>query len=261
MNLRQVVIGSTLLVCGPCFLIAADSLESLHGHCTIRAEEYANRASLNLEHGDCSGHDCGTQNMDLPWSVLSGFALTDLAREGAKADTVVNGEAGRLTCSGTVHDQRLSGDYTFVPDRSFVARMDRAGYHGLDSDKLLAYTLFQITMSWIESLQQAGVTGMDANNLIALKIFKADAAFVRQLGELGYPTPPAEKLIALRVQGVDPAEVKQIRALGLDPSLDELIQMRIFKVTPDFVKRMQARGFNNLSISKLVQIRIFNLAE
>jgi hypothetical protein len=39
------------------------------------------------------------------------------------------------------------------------------------------------------------------------------------------------------------------------------VQIRIFKITPDFVHRMQERGFKNLTIAKLVQIRIFNLAE
>jgi hypothetical protein len=78
---------------------------------------------------------------------------------------------------------------------------------------------------------------------------------------LGYPTPDAGKLVALRVQHVDPEEVKQIRALGYQPTLDELIQMRIFHITPDFIHRMQAKGLNDLTISKLVQIRIFKLAE
>jgi hypothetical protein len=49
--------------------------------------------------------------------------------------------------------------------------------------------------------------------------------------------------------------------MGYQPTLDELVQMRIFKVTPDFIRRMQARGLKDLTISKLVQIRIFNLAE
>ena len=78
---------------------------------------------------------------------------------------------------------------------------------------------------------------------------------------LGYPAPDAEKLVALRVQRVDPDEVKQIRALGYQPTLDELIQMRIFNITPAFIHRMQSRGLENLTISKLVQIRIFNLAD
>jgi len=44
-------------------------------------------------------------------------------------------------------------------------------------------------------------------------------------------------------------------------TLDQLVEMRIFKVTPDFIERMRARGLNNLTISKLVQIRIFKLDE
>ncbi|MBV8115269.1 MAG: hypothetical protein JO300_11035, partial [Silvibacterium sp.] len=48
---------------------------------------------------------------------------------------------------------------------------------------------------------------------------------------------------------------------GYHPTLDELIQMRIFHVTPDFIQRMKAKGFENLTIAKLVQIRIFKLAE
>jgi hypothetical protein len=59
----------------------------------------------------------------------------------------------------------------------------------------------------------------------------------------------------------NPEEVKQIRAMDYRPTVDEPIQMRIFKITPDFIHRMQARGLNDLTISKLVQIRIFNLAE
>ena len=37
--------------------------------------------------------------------------------------------------------------------------------------------------------------------------------------------------------------------------------MRIFKITPEFIHHMQDRGLNNLTIAKLVQIRIFKLAE
>ncbi len=65
----------------------------------------------------------------------------------------------------------------------------------------------------------------------------------------------------MSIHGVDTADIKQVQAMGYKPTVDELIQMRIFKVTPDFIQRMQAKGFNNLTISKLVQIRIFKLAE
>ena len=261
MNTKQILIAALLLTWGSRLSLAENSLDTLRGDCVISSSERADRARLNMERGDCQHYDCHNQNNDEPWSAITGFSLADLHHEGSHADAVISAEAGKLTCSGTVHDLRLVGEYTFVPDQSFVNRMSEAGFHGLDSEKLLVYTLFHIQMSWIKSLQQAGVTEIDADNLIALRIFQADAAYVHELAELGYPAPAASKLIALRVQGVDPAEVKQVRALGLNPSMDELVQMRIFKVTPDFIKRMRARNLGDLTISKLVQIRIFNLAE
>jgi hypothetical protein len=102
---------------------------------------------------------------------------------------------------------------------------------------------------------------MDSGKILALRIFKIDAAFVRAMAALGYPNLSADKLISFGVQGVNADEVKQYRALGYQPNADELIQMRIFKVTPDFIQRMDDRGLGKLTIGKLVQIRIFNLAD
>ncbi len=109
--------------------------------------------------------------------------------------------------------------------------------------------------------QQAGVKGLTIDNLIAMRIFNVDPGYISGLTSLGYALPDADKLIALRVQRVDPEEVRQIRALGLEPTLDELIQIRIFGITPEFVRTMQSRGFKDLTVAKLVQIKIFKLDE
>jgi hypothetical protein len=113
----------------------------------------------------------------------------------------------------------------------------------------------------VQQLQTAGVTDMDSGKLIALRIFKITPDYVHSMDALGYSHHEAGKLIAFGVHHVNPDEVKQYRAMGYDPTADQLIQMRIFKVTPEFIHRMQDRGFNNLTISKLVQIRIFKLAD
>jgi hypothetical protein len=244
------------------FLQAEQHLRILNGSCSIAATANEAEVDLRLESGGCAGNDhCGSTNTQEPLSAFLGFTLADLRREGAHVDAVLRAEAGTLTCSGAVHDGRLSGAFNFVPDPAFADRMLQMGYRDLDEEKLQAYTLFRIGIAWVRSLQSAGVSGLDSANLIALRIFHADTDYVHSLNALGYSTPDAGKLIALRVHRVDLEEVKQIRALGYQPTLDELIQMRIFHITPDFIHRMQARGLNNLTISKLVQIRIFNLAE
>ncbi|HTZ89639.1 MAG TPA: hypothetical protein VMA71_04820 [Alloacidobacterium sp.] len=255
---------SALLVaaCTPC-LHADEQLQPLHGSCSIAPSTESDRVQFKLERGSCDGgnHGCNTNDSDMPLSNFTGFALADLKNDGAHVDAVIAAEAGKLTCSGTAHNLVLSGDFTFVPDPAFVMRMRQMGFTGYDSEKLEAYTLFHVETSWIQSLQSAGVTGITADNIIALRIFKIDAPYVKSMADLGYPNLPAEKLIAFKIHGVNADEVKQYRAMGYQPNADELIQMRIFKVTPEFIQHMQARGLNNLTIAKLVQIRIFKLAD
>jgi hypothetical protein len=257
-----VVLTALLAATTGLFLQAEQQLRTLNGSCSVTATAHEAEVDLRLERDACGGSEhCGSNQTQEPISAFLGFTLADLRREGAHVDAVLRAEAGTITCSGAVHDGRLSGAFNFVPDPAFVDRMLQMGYRDLDEEKLQAYTLFRIGTDWVRSLQDAGVSGMDAGNLIALRIFHADTDYIHSLNALGYPTPDAGKLITLRVHRVDVEEVKQIRALGYHPTLDELIQMRIFHVTPDFIHRMQARGFSQLTISKLVQIRIFNLAE
>ena len=256
------IVLSFLAVSTCLFLQAEEELRTLTGSCSITATSNGTEADFRLERGGCEGNgNCSSTQTREPVSAFAGFALADLQREGAHLDAKIRAEAGTITCSGAVHDGRMSGAFTFVPDPAFVDRMLQMGFHDLEAEKLEAYTLFGIGIAWVHSLQTANVSGLDSGNLIALRIFHVDSDYVRSLTALGYATPDAGKLVALRVQNVNPEEVKQVRAMGYQPTLDELIQMRIFKVTPDFIHRMQARGLNDLTISKLVQIRIFQLAE
>jgi hypothetical protein len=263
MKARTFFLG-VLFVTGSFIVLRADDqLQPLHGSCSIAPSTEGDRVQFKMERGDCDGgkHGCSTNDNDMKLSNFTGFTLADLKNDGAHVDAVITAEAGKLTCSGTVHDLTLSGDFTFIPDPSFVSRMRQMGFIGYDSEKLEAYTLFHVETSWIQSLQAAGVTGIDADNIIAMRIFKVDAPFVKNMADLGFPNLPAEKLIAFKIHGVNPDEVKQYRAMGYQPTADELIQMRIFKVTPEFIHHMQSRGLNNLTIAKLVQIRIFKLAD
>ncbi len=270
MNSRRVLFGALLVALVAVSLRADEALDSLNGTCSIRASTESSKFELSLDRGSdqrakqggCDGSKhCHESNMQEAVDAFTGVTLPDLRREGAHLDAVLTAEAGTLRCSGSVHDSELRGAFTFEPNRAFVARMRELGITGLDSDKLEVYALFHIEASWVMALQKAGVTGIDASNLIALRIFNVTPEYVQSLTALGYAVPPAEKLIGLKVQGVNPAEIKQIQAMGYHPSIDELIQMRVFKVTPDFIQRMKAKGFDNLTIAKLVQIRIFKIAD
>ena len=239
----------------------AAGLETLHRSCAISASEHEGKFELRIMDAGCKDDEHCNNFSDDRVSRLAGITLGDLGRDGAQLTATMSAEAGKLVCAGTVHEGVLRGEATFTPDAGFAARMSGMGYSGLDSEKLETYTLFDIGTAWVESLKKAGIGGLNADNFIALKIFKVDAAYVSDIKALGYETPDADKLVGLKVQGVNAEEVKEIRALGYKPTLDELVQIRIFKITPDFIKRMQSRGLHDLTIAKLVQIKIFKLDE
>ncbi|UWZ83912.1 hypothetical protein [Occallatibacter riparius] len=260
MSLRGLVAAAGVAVL---MSMPAAALETLHSSCSITAGEKWGTLQLRVGDEDCqSGEHCGNNfSSDGLAGRFTGFTPADLSRDGAQVTAVMSAEAGTFTCAGTVHDGALEGKSTFTPDQKFVDRMRQLGFTGFNSEKLQAYTFFDIKSAWVESLKAAKVSGMTVDNIIALKIFRAEPAYVSQLTSMGYQTPDADKLIALKVQGVDMNEVKELRQMGYQPSLDELIQIRIFKVTPEFIRQMRDRGFKDLTIAKLVQIKIFKLDE
>lgn len=244
--------------------IAADagSLAPLHSRCYISAEEDSGRFKIYIPSGDCEeSRQCGSNFSNDSLDRLTGITRADLGHEGANLTATLAAEPGTFTCSGTVHDGELAGRSMFTPDQGFLDRMGRMGFSGFDAEKLMAYAFMDVTTKWVGSMQQADVQGMTVDNLLALRIFRVDPDYIHSLTSMGFAMPDADKLIALKVQGVNADEVRQIRSLGYQPTLDELIQIRIFHITPEFIRRMQDRGLKNLTIAKLVQIRIFKLDE
>ena len=261
MNLQREFSLLAILSCASILLHAAP-LAPLHANCRIGLSEDPGKFSLHIDDSDCpEGRHCGSNFSNEAMNRFTGISAADLTREGAHLTATLSAEAGTFTCSGTVHDRVLSGKSAFTPDTAFVSRMEQMGFTGYDSQKLQAYAFVNVESAYVRSLQQTGIGGITTDNLIALRIFNVDPAYIQSITDLGYAKPDADKLIALRVQGVNAEEVRQVRALGFQPTLDEMIQIRIFHITPDFIHRMEGRGFKNLTIAKLVQIRIFNLAE
>lgn len=254
----------TLVTIAACSAIAlqAAPLAPLRASCRIGPSEEPGKFSLHIDNGECHGdRHCGNNFSNESMDRFTGISLADLSREGAHLTATLAAEAGTFTCTGIVHGQVLSGDSLFAPNAAFVERMEQIGLTGFDSEKLQAYAFVNVESSFARSIQQAGIRGITIDNLIALRIFNADPAYAQSITALGYPLPDADQLIGLKVQGVNAAEVREIRALGYQPTIDELIQIRIFHITPDFIHRMESRGLKNLTIAKLVQIRIFKLDE
>jgi len=246
--------------------LPAASLEPLHARCSVGPSESEQPGAFSIRiydgDDDCfDGRHCNSNFNHDPFTRLTGITRSDLARDGAHLTATLAAEAGTFTCDGTVQGGVLRGNSVFTPDASFVDRLGKMGFSRFTSEKLEAYAFLNVETAWVRSLQEAGVKGMSEDNLLAMRIFNVEPKYISSITGLGYPMPDADKLIAFRVHKVDPDEVRQIRSLGYQPSFDDLIQIRIFHITPDFIRKMQDRGFKDLTLAKLVQIKIFKLDE
>jgi len=236
--------------------------------CSIAAGRADGKMQFSWQRGDCksTGH-CNEGDSGMPWSRWTGVTPADLQREGAAIDARMAAEAGEMRCVGTVHDSEMRGTYSFTPNEEFTRRMEALGFGFSNqtakqtNDRLQGYTMLDVTIEWVKQMKDAGIQGMNAENLMGLRALNVDPAYVHAMAAAGYPELQAEKLTGMKAVGVSPEKVQQIRAMGYSPTQEELIQMSVFKIDAPFVERMNAKGFQNLTIAQLVKIKVFKLDE
>ena len=242
--------------------------EALSGLCMVSASHNKLRgtesSTLLLSQTDCESErgSCGTsENSNIAWERWSGVSASGLAQEGTQLVARMQGEAGTLQCSGVVHDAVLAGRYQFTPNDAFVQKMSTMGFDGITERKAQGFLLLDITSAWVQQMKDLGVTDLSTNKLMGLRALHVDQDYIHSMAAAGYPELRANKLTEMKAVGVTPEKAKEAAALGFHPSEQELIQMSIFKVDRAFVERMRAKGLNDLTLAKLIKVKIFKLEE
>jgi hypothetical protein len=241
--------------------------QDLSGLCMLsesRFEREPSTTQIMLAGSEChNGHDnCSEMNnSSIAWNRWTGVSHALLQSEGAQLNARMSGEAGELTCDGTVHDSVLAGRYRFAPSVSFAQQMDSLGFDGVTPRKQLSFLMLDINIPWTKQMKAAGITEMSTNKLISLRALHVDPDYVHAMAAAGYPELRANKLTEMKAVGVTPEKVREAKTLGFQPTEQELIQMSIFKIDRPFVDRMRAKGLNDLTLARLIKIKIFKLED
>jgi len=256
-------IGVALLAAG---LAVSARAEVLSGLCMVSAAHNKVRntdtADVLLRREGCGeeGHDCGTsENSNISWARWTGVSADELGHEGAQLTGVMKGEAGELTCSGTVHDGVLAGRYQFTPNAAFVQKMSSMGFDEITDRKQEGMLMLDVTTAWVRQMEDAGVTDMSTGKLMGLRALHVDVDYIHAMAAAGFPELRANKLTEMKAVGVTPEKAKDAREMGFNPSEQDLVQMSVFKIDRPFVDRMRARGLKDLTLPKLIQIKVFKL--
>ena len=237
--------------------------ETMSGICMVWvAENKPQNAEVVLKRGECDGnHDgCGvSDNSNIAWDRWSGVSPDALKQEGAVLKARMTGDAGELVCNGSVHDGLLAGRYEFTPNEAFVKQMGVMGFDGLTPGKLEGFLLLDVSIAWVRQIKAEGVTELSTGKLMGMRALHVDPDYIHAMSAAGYPELRANKLVEMKAVGVTPQKARDARALGFQPTEQELIQMSIFKIDKPFIEKMKARGLQDLTLAKLVKIKVFKL--
>jgi hypothetical protein len=252
---------SAVLIAG---LAAAGHAETLAGLCMISGTHDKDTAQVMFRSSDCSedGKDCSmSHDSGMAWSRWTGVSPEALKQEGAQLTGRMSGDAGEIQCSGTVHDALLAGRYTFTPNPAFLQKMSAMGFDEITPRKQLGFLMLDISTAWVQQMKDDGVTELTTGKLMGLRALHVDHDYVRGMAAAGYPELRAGKLTEMKAVGVTPEKAQEAKALGFQPTEQELIQMSIFKIDRAFVERMRAKGLTDLTLAKLIKVKIFKLEE
>lgn len=95
----------------------------------------------------------------------------------------------------------------------------------------------------------------EEETLFVLALHDVSTAYIKSMHAEGYKTS-LEKYLAMRIFDITPEYIREMRSLGFSSlDEDELIGSRIHKVTPEYVREMRAAGWD-LSLEELQASRI-----
>ncbi len=143
----------------------------------------------------------------------------------------------------------------------YADAMAKLGYGKPTVDQLIAMKVQGVSPDYAAKLHASGIEAASFNDLIQYRIFNVSPDFIAGMKAAGFSNIPTKKLVTLRVQNVTPDFAKSVKAQFPDATVEDLVQMRIFNINGDFIANAKRHGFENLTIQKLVKLRISGILD
>jgi beta-lactamase regulating signal transducer with metallopeptidase domain len=137
-------------------------------------------------------------------------------------------------------------------DANYVRGIRDAGIHS-NIDQLIALKIQGATLDYVRGLHESGLQ-LSADELVGMRVQGVMPEYVREIYSLGVK-PTADEFISMRVQNVTADYIRALQSAGLKFDVDGVIAAKVQGVTPEFIERAIKRGFQNLTLDKLIQLK------
>jgi beta-lactamase regulating signal transducer with metallopeptidase domain len=185
----------------------------------------------------------------------------------AREDEAPEQNAGKEGEKGDYIDRMKAEGYDLELDKyiamkvegvtpEYARAMSQLGFGKLNADQLIACKVQGVTPEYIAKIKSSGFKVETVQDAISYRIFAVTPEFIAGMKDAGFDGLTAQQLLALRVEGVTPEYARRIKEQFPGASSDELAKTRIFNINAAFISSAQRHGFKDLTIEKLVKLRI-----
>ncbi len=217
-----------------------------------------------------------SRSFDLPSAAQAEF---NRARDGDPIDIRVRYPAGSLRLQGKKFRDSGSGTYTFEPDPTYSAELEKVIGRAPDKGELFDFSQEGISLDFVRAASSASLRSSprdlldlrnhgvntssiagyaaagfkDPRDMIHLRDHGVSTEFAREARDAGYGRD-ARELTNLRDHGISTDYLRSWGDAGLTPSADELIRLRDHGLQADYATAWKTAGFN-LTTDELIRAR------
>lgn len=118
-----------------------------------------------------------------------------------------------------------------------------------------------ITPEYAAELNASGIRPKDLRELQSMKAVGVTPEYAKSMAAAGIPAVDSRDLVSLRAQGVTPEYARWLKQTFPGTDLNGLRQGAVFHVDADFIARAKSHGFNDLSLDKLLKLKMSGLLD
>ncbi len=257
MRLDTIKVGGILL-CAGSFLIAqaSDDPRRLQGRWSLSNWTSGDSLRLTMKYHAQNTHWQWTS--DQPIADLHGLALDQLHAARAPVKFTLERDAGTFAFEGTVMLGIGSGDYRFVSDPTFTAKLGALGYDVADEDdvSIMMMAVRDISMAYAGEVKRSGLRDVAVRDLVRLRDHGVELEFIRDLTMIGYASLSADDVVHLQDHGVDSRFIRTLKVSGYpDLSADDIVALRDHGVDSRYIEGLEDSGYGRQAADDIVRLK------
>jgi hypothetical protein len=187
---------------------------------------------------------------------LIGLTREQVFSSGTNVKFQLKRDAGAFNLEGWFKDGNGSGHFTFSPNASFAAELDKQGFGRPTDEQLLSLAMNDTGFAFINELKAQGYDTSTVDQLVKLGNHGVNLDYLQGLKAMGYSVKSTELVTKMRDHGVNLSFIRGLADLGYtNLAPEELIRTKDHGVSPKFITEFVAAGYNRLTLDEWITLK------